>query len=103
MGDDGGAQASRRGRESRDARELNYEPGGQQRENDSCQLNQQWQKLKETLGQIKDDLTKEEEETPKHQILAAVQEAIRRVEALSTRLAPQTTQYKRSYTYPHSN
>jgi len=46
MGDDGGAQASRWSRESRDARELNHELGGQQREKDSYQ---QWQKLKETL------------------------------------------------------
>jgi len=52
MGDDGGAQASRRGRDGRDgrdAREQNYKPGGQQREKDNSQPNQQWQKLKETL------------------------------------------------------
>ena len=69
MGDNGGAQASRRGRDGRDgrdAREQNYEPGGQQRKKDNSQPNQQWQKLKETLKQIEDDLTKEEEETPQH-------------------------------------
>jgi hypothetical protein len=94
MGDDGGTQASRWSHESRDARELSNEPGGQQRGKDSCQPNQQWQKLKEILGQIKDDLTKEEEEAPRHQILNAVQEVVRRVEVLSTRPVPQTTQDK---------
>ena len=91
MGDDGGTQASRWGR---DASELDHEPGGQQHGKDNRQPNQQWQKLNEILGQIKDDLTKEEEETPRHQILSAVQEAIRRVKTLSTRLGPQITQEK---------
>jgi hypothetical protein len=94
MGGDGGTQASRWSRESRDASEQNNEPGGQQHGKDSCQPNQQWQKLREILGQIKDDLTKEEEETPRHQILIAAQEAIRHVEALSTRPVPQITQEK---------
>jgi len=66
MGDDRGTQASRWSDESRDAREPTYKPGGQQREKDNCQLNQQWQKLKEILRQIKDNLTKKEEETPRH-------------------------------------
>ena len=42
MGDDEGAQASRRGRDGRDgrdAREQNYKPGGQQREKDNSQPN----------------------------------------------------------------
>src|SRR5947207_2826672 len=92
MGDDGGTQPPRGHRDTRDARGTQQPVSGQQRDKQTSHPGQNWQEIMELLDKIKDNLTKEEEVSPRHQIRATVKKATRRVKALQRWYGAHTTQ-----------
>ena len=89
MGDDGGTQPPHGSRDARDAWSdawSNTQPtGGQHQDREPSQAKQDWQTIQDILTKLKDDLTKEEEEISRNEILTAVKKALRRVTAVATR------------------
>ena len=95
MGDDEGTQPLRRHRDMRNVRDAGgtQQPAnGQQRDKQASQPGQDWQELIGLLKEIKDNLTKEEEVSPRYQILTMVGKAARRVNVLQKRYGEHITQ-----------
>ena len=92
MGNDGATQPPRGHRDMRDVGGTQQPVRGQQHDKQNSQPGQDWQEIAKLLNEVKDNLTKEEEVSPRHRILLTVEKAIQRVNALQRQYEDNTIQ-----------